>query len=274
MILLLLAAIRIAGPGEPPPAEYKPVPPPRIEMRVNVASASTVPWIDSNGWRFNRGLKQAYYKKLPPGAAALAAAEAFAYGVDAVLEPAPEDDAPLKKMLSFLDSVKQAPMPPLANIGVLDDGAPVTGEVMNLLGRRNLMYKAVSKPDSSLALNVRIGSADFPKEAAANPSDFAARVREKLGDEKRLVRLYGTYTVIAHLTGEGGRARLHLLNYSRRLVKDLRVRVLGVYGSAKLAEASSGPQPAKDFVVFEGGTEVTVPSLQTYAVVDFEERKK
>ena len=77
---------------------------------MNVASATSAPWVDANGWRYMRGLKKALYAKLPPGAAPIAAAEAFAYGVDAILEPASEDEAKLTAMLSFLKSVEAPPL--------------------------------------------------------------------------------------------------------------------------------------------------------------------
>ena len=92
-------------------------------------------------------------------------------------------------------------------------------------------------------------------------NDFAARVREELSDEKRLVRVFGSYTVLAHLTGEGGRARLHLLNYGNRPVEDLRVSVLGTYEQVQLAESSNPEQHAKDVTIDNGRTEVTVPLL-------------
>ena len=57
------------------------------------------------------------------------------------------------------------------------------------------------------------------------------------------------------------------MNYSKRPVKDVRVRVLGAYSRVKLAE-SDPSQTAKDIIVTEGGTEFTVPLLTTYAVVD------
>ena len=69
--------------------------------------------------------------------------------------------------------------------------------------------------DRKLDITVQLGTKDFPKESAENPSDFAARVRAKLGDDRRLVRLYGATTIIAHLTGDGKHARLFLLNYGR-----------------------------------------------------------
>ena len=60
---------------------------------------------------------------------------------------------------------------------------------MNLLTRRNLLYKVVPAPDRTLDLNVQLGTPDFPEEAAANPYEFAARVRAKLASACSLVRL-------------------------------------------------------------------------------------
>jgi hypothetical protein len=53
----------------------------------------------------------------------------------------------------------------------------------------------VRAPDGSFNLTVQLGTADFPRETAANPYEFAARVPAKLGDDNRLVRLYGTSRV-------------------------------------------------------------------------------
>src|SRR4051794_13709169 len=64
-------------------AGYEKVPPPKSTMRMSEASATTVPWVDANGWRFLRGLKKAFYPVVPAGWAALAMAEASAYGADA-----------------------------------------------------------------------------------------------------------------------------------------------------------------------------------------------
>src|SRR5262249_49733414 len=142
----------------------------------------------------------------------------------------------LGKMLTFLKAQDQPALPAMANIGVVDDRSPVMDEVLNMLTRRNLLYRVVTEPDPKLDLNVQLGTPDFPREAAANPSDFAARVREKLGDDKRLVRVYGSNTAIAYLTAEGKRARLVLLSYSRnRKQEDVRIRILGHYRQPKLA---------------------------------------
>lgn len=203
-----------AAPADAAGAKFEEVPGPGLRFVANVAQATNAPWIDSNAARIKRGLHKVNYTKLAAGTAPLAAAEAFTFGVEAILNPEPADVAELGKMLQFLKAQTPArPLPEMVNIGVVDSPSPLLGEVLNLLSRRNLLYKVVAKPDPSLNLTVQLGSPDFPEQEAANPSDFAARVRAKLGDDKRLVRLYGTSTVMAHLTGDDKAARLHLLSY-------------------------------------------------------------
>ena len=40
-------------------AAFQQVPPPAVKMQANEAQATTAPWIDSNAWRFQRGLTKA-----------------------------------------------------------------------------------------------------------------------------------------------------------------------------------------------------------------------
>ena len=256
------------------PAGYTKVPPPNLEMHVDVASATSVPWIDSNVWRFLRGVQKALYEAIPAGKSALSAAEAYAFGVDAILEPEAADAEPLGHMISFLKRIDQPPMPALANIAMIDDGSDELGEVMNLMSRRNLLYRVVSKPDPSLDVNVRVGTPEYPRDAVSDPNEFAARVRSQLGDEKRLVRIYNTYTVLAHLNGDGHHVRVHLLNYGRRPALEVRVRVLGAYETVHLADSSDADEKASDVAIQDGGTEFTVRNLATYAVVDLEKQKR
>ena len=35
----------------------------------------------------------------------------------------------------------------MANIGIVDDGSPAMEEVLNMLTRRNLLYRVVTAPD-------------------------------------------------------------------------------------------------------------------------------
>jgi hypothetical protein len=143
-----------------------------------------------------------------------------------------------------------------------------------MLTRRNLLYRVVPAPDRRL-LTVRLGSADFPRESAKNPSDFAARVREKVGDDNRLVRVYGTNTVIVHLTGDRDRARLFVLSYSGnrrgqgRSQQNVRIRVLGRYKPASFAAFGAAPDAKLMDVENPGNTtEFSLPAFTTCAIVN------
>jgi hypothetical protein len=269
----------LAAPAPPDATAFQEVPAPGVRYLPNVARATNVPWIDSNGWRFARGLRKANYVKVPAGAAPLAAAEAFVFGVDAIINPDAKDLDELGKMLRFLKANEQPPLPDLVNIGVVDNKSPLMDEVLNLLTRRNLLYKVVPAPDKTLDLNVQLGTPDFPAEAAANPYEFAARVRAKLGDDKRLVRLYGTSTVIARLTGDKSRARLYLLSFGGRRQQSagpqaIRARVVGRYRPAKFAAYGAKPDTAlTDLRNPDDTTEFWVPDFNTIAVIDLEAMK-
>ena len=269
---LINEGLAVQAPAGPEAAAFQQVPAPSVRTQANEAQATSTPFIESNGWRFERGIRKANYAKLPPGSALLAAAESFVFGVDAILNPDPADVAELGKLLRFLQSQNRPSMPVMANIGVIDDKSPAMDEVLNMLTRRNLLYRVVAAPDRTLDLTVQLGAKDFPREATRNPSDFAARVREKLSDDKRLVRLYGTSATIAHLTGDGTRARLFLLTYGRgRSQQALRIRVLGNYMPSNFAGfgAAEGAK-LTDIENPSGGTEFSVPSFNICAVIDLE----
>ncbi len=271
-----------AAPVGKEASRFQEMPAPGVRFVPTVARATNVPWIDSNAYRYRRGVRKANYSKLPEGSAPLAAAEAFAFGAEAILSPETADVEDLRNMLRFLESQARPPLPPLANIGVVDDGSARMGEVLNMLSRRNLLYRVVSAPDRTLDLNVRLGTKDFPAASAANPYAFAVIVREKLGDEKRLVRLYGTNTVLAHLTGDGSRARLFLLQYGRGRGRRattanpqaMQVRVLGNYLPAGLAAFGASPGASlTDIQHPDGATEFWVPDFAVCAVIDLDARK-
>jgi hypothetical protein len=249
-------------------ARFAKVPAPGVRYKMDVAAATNVPWVDANGWRFERAGGREYYCDAPWRKATLAAAEAYAYGAKAVIHPDARDLAAFGQMLAFLRSIDRGPLPPLANIGIVDDGSAQTGEVMNLLARRNLLFCVIPRPDPAYDLNVRIGSKEYPKADAANPAQFATIIRQKLTDEKRLLRLYGSDVVIARLTGDSAQARLHLVNYGGGKVDGLRVRVLGSYAHGTLAAFGVNNAALTDYAVSDGGAEFTIPELDVYAVVD------
>ena len=249
-------------------ASREALPVPGVTPRAGIASPTRTPWIVASGWRFTRQPQARFVYELPSGKAALAAAEAFAYGADVVMKVDPADLGSLGGMLKFLEAVPEADLPPIADVAVVDDGSAVTGEVMNLLTRRNLLFEVVKAPSARARINIAIGTADYPIAEAANPSAFAQKIRRQITDELRSLRVYGSEVVICRLTGDGKQARLHLLNYGGREIEGLRIRVRGAYAQGEAASAGAGRLPLTDFVVADGATEFSVPRIATYAVID------
>lgn len=251
-------------------AKFVKLPAPGVERRMDVAAATSMPWVDANGWQLERDGRHSYYYDVPWRKAALAAAEAYMYGVDAVVHAEAHDLPAFGQMLAFLRSIDGPALPVEANIGIMDDGSDETGEVLNLLSRKNLLYRVVTAPDPKLDLNVQIGTKEFPKEEAADAYGFATLVRQKLTDEKRLLRIYGSDVVIGRLNGDDSHLRVHLINYGGGKVDGMRVRVRGEYRSGKLKAFAGKDAALADYGVADGGTEFTIPQMSVYAVVDLE----
>ena len=174
-----------------------------------------------------------------------------------------ELDAPV-----FLDGLPASDLPPVADLAIVDDGSAITGEVMNLLARRNLLFEVAQAPVPRFRVNIVMGSAAYPREEAADPSAFAQKIRGQLTDEQRTLRVYGSEVVICRLTGDGQRMRLHLLNYGGRDIEGLRIRVRGTYRSGDAYVAGAGRLPLADQTVADGATEFSLPRIATYAVID------
>ena len=244
------------------------LPTPEITARAGVASPTRAPWVVANGWRFMRRPDAKYRYELPAGKAALAAAEAFAYRADALLKIDAADETSLVALLTFLEGLPPADLPAIADLAVVEDGTAATGEVMNLLARRNLLYEIVKAPSTRYRLTIAVGSREFPVEEAADPSAFALKVRRVLTDEQRTLRVYGSEVVIARLTGDSRRIRLHLINYGGREIEGLRVRLRGAYAAGNAYIAGAGRVALQDHVVVDGATEFSLPRMGTYAVID------
>jgi len=259
--------------GEKDRSERTKLQAPGLRSRAEVASASVRPWVFANGWRFLRIPDGRYWGDVPAGKAALAAAEAFAYGADAVLAIDPADLEAFGRMTAFLSSVPESALPAAADIAVLDDGSPPVGEILNLMARRNLLFKAVQKEAPDVALNVRIGSKEFPRKEAQNPETFALSVRHRLTDEKRSLRLYGSEVVLARLVRDAGHARLHLLNYGGRMIDGLRVRLLGSWVPDEARVFGQARTATEDVVTAGGATEFSLGTLGPYAIVDLNAAK-
>jgi hypothetical protein len=246
------------------------LPAPTVNYRMNEASATTAPWVVSNGWQFLRRMRDRYFYDVPGRSAALAAAEAFCYGANAIIRTDSAGLKPLAEMLDFLATLAGDPMPAVADIGYIDDGSAMSGEVMNLMVRDNLLFQLVPAPDRRLKVNVKLGAREYPLEDAKNPGKVAHQVRYNLTDDKRSLRIYGSQVVVGRLTASGGRMRVQLLNYAgaARKVNGIRVRVLGQYPKHQPAQADGAAVELLDYAVDGDATEFTLPELKTYAVVD------
>lgn len=243
--------------------------------RPGLAAATGRPWVDANGWQFMRNPSGRFFYELPKGRAALALAEASAYNADAVLKIDPADLEEAGRMLAFLKAALPASrgtgsddLPLIADIGVIDDGSELIGEVMNLLSRRNLLFKPLAAASPKYRINIKLGSKEYPKADAADPNEFAQTIRRKITDDKRTLRIYGTEVVIARLTGDGKRTRLHLLNYGRRDFAGMRVRLLGKYDKGETLVYGIGHTTLEDFAVMGNTTEFSLARMSTYAVIE------
>jgi hypothetical protein len=244
--------------------------PPTVDYRINEAAATSAPWVIANGWRFIRRPGGRFYYDVTGKQAALAAAEAFCYGANAMIRTDAAGLKPLAAMLDFLRTITGEPLPPVADIGYIDDGSAASGEVMNLMVRDNLLFQLVTAPDRRLKLNVKLGTREYPLEDAKNPGVVAHAVRFHLTDEKRSVRIFGSQVVVARLTASPDHVRLHLLNYAgaARKVEGIRVRVLGAYPKHQLSLADGAGVELLDYSVEPDATEFTLPELKMYAVID------
>ena len=268
--MLLAAALLLPRlVGEIPPDAIK-LPGPGVQYRANVAAATSKPWVNADGWRLERDRTHVVAFEVNGDAAALATAEACAYQREALVKTDAAGQAAFGRALEFCKSVGEGPTDPVANVGVVDDGSPETGEVMNLLARHNLMYRIVKAADLKLQVTVALGSPEFPRASAANPDRFAQEIRQRITDEKRVLRVYGSDVVLARLTGDGRRERLQLINYGRGPVRGLHVRVMGTFAKGSVKALDVEGAALMDYEVVDGGTEFTLPEMKTYTVIDLE----
>ena len=246
------------------------VPQPSLTFNAQISSATRAPWVNQNGWRFLRQSQRSYLYDTKGEGSLLAAAEAFAYGVRTYIRTDQAGLQPLGRMLEFLSGIKDQKINPEVNVGYVDDGSPESGEFMNLLVRRNLLFKVVQQPDPKLDLNVTLGQGDYPRAEAGNPKLLAEKVRAHLTDEKRKLRIYGSEVVIGRLLGNRSAARLFLINYgaAKSPVHGLRIRVRGSYPKVNAVQYGDAPCRLTDVLTESDATEFTLPELGTFAIID------
>jgi hypothetical protein len=245
---------------------------PSVDYRINRGGATSAPWLNSNGWTILRQPHARFLYDVKGPQAALAAAEAFTFGAEAMVRTDAAGLKPLAAMLEFLHSLPEADLPPISDIGFVDDGTDVAGEVMNMMIRDNLLFRIVGPSDRSEKVTVRLGSPEYPAADAQDPTWAAHEVRARLTDDRRSIRVYGSQVVVARLYGSGGRVRVALLNYAgaERKVNGIRVRVQGEFSHHKLAVAGGPQAELTDYSADAGATEFTLPELKTYAVIDLQ----
>ncbi len=243
---------------------------PGVALQTDEASASRVPWVSSNGWRFLRQPHAKFRYDVPGKTAPLAAAEAFCYGSNALIRTDSDGIAALAKMLQFLQSIDSQAATSIADIQFGDDDSAISAEVMNLMVRDNLLFR-VGPALGNSKLRVQLGTRAYPASSVKDADAIVHKIRANLTDERRSVRLFGTSVVIVRLTSEPGKCRVHLLNYgagSHLRVGGFRVRVLGRYPNHQIHSFDTPDEQLLDYEVQSGATEFTVPDLKSYAVID------
>lgn len=256
------------------PADFERLAAPGISFHSQVASATREPWVNSNGWHYLRQPSGHFLYDAPGQSAMLAAAEAFSFGGQALIQTDEAGLAGLARMLTFLAGIPDEKMRPVVNIDFVDDGSSVSAECMNLLIRRNLLVEARHSELQEQKLQlVVLGSADYPKKDAANPVVFAQQVREHLTDEKRSLRIYGSNVVIGRMASNGRKTRVFLLNYGagKYSIEGLRVRVLGHHSQVRLLDPELLGNKLTDTLYSKDATEATIQRLKTFAIIDLEE---
>ncbi|MFN0085152.1 MAG: hypothetical protein ACKVX9_07170 [Blastocatellia bacterium] len=243
---------------------------PRIAGRGNVASATRRPWIDANGWLYLRQPVGKFLAELPAGRAPLAAAEAYVYQADLLMKIDPGDLEAVGEVASFFRALPAArPLPAVGDLAVIDDGSDAIGEVMNLLTRRNLLFELLPRSSAKYRINIRLGTKAYPAADAADPSEFALKIRHQLGDENRSLRIYGSETVFARYTAGGGLFRLHLLNYSNSQIDGLRVKLKGAASAGALGRAFGVGEFTPDTPVqADGAYEFSIPRMRLYSMIE------
>jgi len=231
---------------------------PGVRYRMNMASATSSPWVDSNLWRYLRNPQANYLCDTKGKSVVTAMAEGFSTGVKLALQTAPEQKADFDKMHEFLRQIPDGPSQPWVNFTVSDDGSFQAGEVMNMLSRRSIGFRVAPKGDYALTAKM------------TNAYEAMQEIREKLSDDRRVLRLFGSELTLAVAAREGNRVRLHLVNYGQRPVDHLRLRVQGRFRQQSIKTYLYGGVAAKlmDFEAGKDFTEFTLETLGPYGVID------
>ncbi len=235
---------------------------PGVDYQPGVAGATGAPWINSNLWRMIRDRGRDYLYEPPASSLPLAMAEAYTGGAKCYFRVKREDLDRFAALLRFFEGIDGPALPDRTNFDLVDDGSADMDEIMNLLVRRNLLFEPVRGHAAGGRMEVRKSEDD--------PYLFAAKIRSRIGDDKRLIRLYGSDTTLARLFGDDRHARVNLVQYGRNPARGIRVRVLGHYRRIYLNTPDDELALAQDIATDETGTEFSIPVLKTFATADLD----
>jgi hypothetical protein len=127
----------------------------------------------------------------------------------------------------------------------------MTGELLNLLTKMNLLYKIDKVRDPRLPVNVTPQPED--------PNLAAHKIRSQIGDENRSLRIFGSQVVLGRLLESPGKVRVFLLNLGTHSIFGLRVRLRGRFQESDAVTNLTQDGPF---------TEFSVPEVETFAVID------
>ena len=242
-------------------AGYVKVPAPGVRYRMNMATATSAPWVDSNLWRYQRDPNTNYLCEVKDKSVVTAVVEAFTMGVKLAVQITPQQKDDYEKVLAFLKTIPDGPTKEWTNFSVIDDGSAQAGEVMNLLWRRSIGYRIAASGDYTLSARM------------TNAYEAMQEIREKLGDHNRVLRIFGSELTLARALREGSRVRLHLVNYGTRSVDHLRIRLEGRFRERDIASYLYGDVTPKlvDFEYGKDFTEFTLTALGPYGVLDLKQ---
>lgn len=244
-----------------------------VDYQIDKAGATASPWINSNLWRMIRDPEASFVYTVPPKLLPLAVAEGYTGGARTYFRVRRRDLGDFAAPYRFLQQLHEAGLAARVNFTLLDDRSPEMEEIMNLLARRNLLFETVRGSPKRDGMQVRIGSREYPRKTAEDPYLFAAMVRSRVGDDNRLVRVYGTETVLVRVYGEDRHLRVHLLQYGSTAPQSIRVRVLGHYPRVSVSKFGASCSRVSEMVLDNSATEFTVPDIGPFAIVDLEKQE-
>ncbi len=252
------------------PGKFVKLDPPGVDYQQGRGGATAAPWVNSNLWHMLRDRGKPFVYEVNGAAVVTAIAEAYVSGAQTYFRLKTDDLQTFTRTVRFLREIDGPAMPARANFGLVDDGSAEIEEVMNLLIRRNLLFEPVQKAADFKGPVVRVGTPEYSKELASEPYRFAAVVRSHIGDDRRLVRIYGSDTTVVQLAGNEQHSRLHLIQYGRTPVTGMRVRVAGRFPRVMVAGLGQRMVAPEDVVIDGTATEFTIPEFRNYVVVDLD----